>query len=71
VTFGKLKQIVEDNNIPDDVTLMSDSEWECGATDMDGVYYNEEENTIVFTQEGNEYEDYWEDKNWKLLSGRK
>ena len=50
MTFAELNKIIEENNIPHDVKLMSDSGWECGATDMDGVYYNREKNEIVFTQ---------------------
>lgn len=50
MTFAELNKIIEDNNIPHDVKLMSDSGWECSATDMDGVYYNREKNEIVFTQ---------------------
>lgn len=50
MTFAELNKIIEENNIPHDVKLMSDSGWECGASDMDGVYYNKEKNEIVFTQ---------------------
>ena len=50
MTFAELNKIIEENNIPHDVKLMSDSGWECSATDMDGVYYNREKNEIVFTQ---------------------
>lgn len=67
MTFKKLKQVIEKNNIPEDVTLMSDSGWECCATDMDGVYYNEDKKVIVFTQVGDEYDDYHTSPLWKLL----
>ena len=50
MTFEKLEQLINKYNISKDVTLMSDSGWECDATDMDGVFYNKEENVIVFTQ---------------------
>lgn len=50
MTVGELINIFRQNNIPNDATLMSDSGWECCATDMDGVYYNKLENTVVFTQ---------------------
>lgn len=50
MTFAEINKIIEENNIPHDVKLMSDSGWECSATDMDGVYYNREKNEIVFTQ---------------------
>lgn len=73
MTFEKLKQIIEKNNIPEDVTLMSDSGWECCATKMDGVYYNECENVMVFTQTGDKYEIYHQNpllkQLWKQLHG--
>lgn len=50
MTFKELKKLLEDNHIPDDVHFESDSGWECGPTEMDGVFYNKEKNTIVFTQ---------------------
>lgn len=50
MTFAELNKIIEENHIPHDVKLMSDSGWECSATDMNGVYYNRERNEIVFTQ---------------------
>ncbi len=62
MTVKELKQILTANNIPEDARLMSDSGWECGATDMDGVYYNPKENIVVFTQE---YEyNYGDDFKW-------
>ena len=62
MTFAELNKIIEENNIPHDVKLMSDSGWECSATDMDGVYYNKEKNEIVFTQKTQEL-DGWFDNN--------
>jgi hypothetical protein len=55
MTLGKLKEILEKNNIPDNAILMSDSGWECDATDMNGIYYNKEKNIVVFTQGYDEY----------------
>ena len=49
MTFEQLQKIISDNNIPHDVKLLSDSGWECGFTDMDGVFYNRKENHIIFT----------------------
>ena len=40
MTVCELINIFKQNNIPNDAILMSDSGWECFATDMDGVYYN-------------------------------
>lgn len=50
MTMELLEQILKDNNIPKDVHLMSDSGWECDPTEMDGIFYNRQSNTIVFTQ---------------------
>lgn len=65
MTFAKLQQIIKENNIPEDVTLTSDSGWECFATDMNGVYYSHELNEIVFTQHGDKYDSYF--GKWQLL----
>lgn len=51
MTIAKLNKILRENNIPEDATLMSDSDWECCATDTVGVYYRAEDNTIVLTQD--------------------
>ena len=68
MTFATLQKIIADNDIPDDVHLMSDSGWECSATDMDGVYYNKRENTIVFTQEEQpDYDYYTLAGEWELI----
>lgn len=50
MTFEKLSKIIEKYNIPKDVVLLSDSGWECSETEMQGVFYNREENKIIFTQ---------------------
>ena len=71
MTFEKLKQVIEKNNIPEDVHLLSDSGWECSATEMDGVYYNECKNVIVFTQVGDEFDYRYTDSPWKRLHRRK
>lgn len=67
MTFCQLRSIIKDNNIPEDVRFMSDSGWECDATDMDGIYYQESTNTIVFTQSISEYEKYSSEPGWKAL----
>lgn len=66
MTFAILKEIFEEHNIPSDAILMSDSSWELDATHMDGVFYNEETNRVVFTQ-GSEYEDKYSEAPWKSL----
>lgn len=63
MTYGLLKQIFEENNIPDDAKLMSDSGWECDPTEMDGIYYCEEDNEVVFTQ-GSLYDSYYASEDW-------
>lgn len=58
MTFDQLSKIIKQNRIPKNVHLLSDSGWECDATEMGGVYYNKDENVIVFTQLCSEYEKY-------------
>lgn len=65
MTFEKLNQIIIDNDIPTDIRLMSDSGWEVCETEMDGVYYNRDNNVIVFTQEPERL--YNEDDNYERL----
>lgn len=71
MTFQLLNDLIKENNIPENVKLMSDSGWECGATNMNGVWYCKRFNTIVFTQNGSEYDyDYVNDNDWKLIYGQ-
>ena len=58
MTLELLNKICEKYDIPKNVTFLSDSGWECGPTEMDGIYYNREKNLIVFTQEISKYEAY-------------
>ena len=37
MTFEKLALLIERYNIPHDVEILSDSGWECNATNMDGI----------------------------------
>lgn len=68
MTFKELKELLEDNHIPDDVHFESDSGWECGPTEMDGVFYNKDENTIVFTQGcWGGLDDYMTLDGWEML----
>lgn len=69
MTVGKLTQILKENNIPEDAVMLSDSGWECDATDMDGVYYNKGRNELVFTRNGDKYDHYYNKPEWQLLSG--
>lgn len=64
----ELYEIIKKNSIPEDAILLSDSGWECGATDMNGIYYNKKENIIVFTQEFDEFDkDYYNNPEWIML----
>lgn len=69
MTFKELQNIIKDNNIPEDVHLLSNSGWECDATEMDGVYYNETLNEIVFTQGSFGNYQYDDDDAWKKIKG--
>ena len=42
--------VLKEHNIPEDVKILSDSGWECGATDIEAVYYNKKENYITLVQ---------------------
>lgn len=55
MTYKQLTDIIKTHNISEDVHLVSDSGWECYDTEMDGVWYYAEKNTIIFTQ-GGKYE---------------
>lgn len=69
MTYKELKEIFTKNNIPENAQLMSDSGWECCATDMDGIYYNKESNTIVFRRNISKYESHYTKENgWIALS---
>ncbi len=71
MTFELLKKIIQVNNIPENVTLESNSGWECSATDMNGAYYNSEENVLVFTQYTCSHDDYYNKPEWKMVYGKK
>lgn len=73
MTFNKLQKLIKQYNIKDDVKLMSDSGWEVDETEMNGVYYNENLNIIIFTQsfKHTSVYNYNENKNWiKLIERR-
>jgi hypothetical protein len=69
MTFKDLCKIIKDNNIPNNVILRSDSGWEANDTEMNGVWYNKNRNTIVFTQDNTmSYSTRKEAEDWKCLS---
>lgn len=61
MTFELLNKIIEENNIPQDVHLMSDSGWEYDETEINGVYYNRKENVLIFTQCGDRCDSWFEE----------
>lgn len=67
MTFKKLKELIEKYKIPSNVELLSDSGWECNETDMDGVFYNQKENHIIFTQQFEYSYQYSENKEYQKL----
>ena len=70
MTFKDLENLIITNSIPKNVKLMSDSGWECSETEMDGVWYNRELNTIIFTQGDYMKCDHWSDEEgWVALHG--
>lgn len=69
MTFKKLSQIIEENNIPHDVQLQSYSERECHEIEMEGVYYDAEENRLIFTRHGTVYDRCFQEE-FCILNGR-
>lgn len=69
MTFERLQQIIEENSIPHDVQLQSDSGWECCKTEMDGIYYDAEENRLIFTQEGDVSDKWFGENGVYILNG--
>lgn len=67
MTMELLERIMEENNIPKDVHFMSDSGWECDPTEMNGVFYNRQSNTIIFTQSGTSDREYEASEDWEIL----
>lgn len=57
MTFKKLKELIEKYEISEDVVLRSDSGWECGPTDIGGVWYSWKNNEIILTQFPNDDEE--------------
>lgn len=64
-----LLNLMEKHNIPKNVTIQSDSGWECCETDMDGIYYNRRSNTLIFTQSGTVYDKWFHSPDWELIYG--
>ena len=60
LSFKDLADFIKKYNIPEDVQLYSDSEWECGPTHCGMAFYNPVTNELVFTQ-GYSYSEYAHD----------
>jgi len=50
MTYKELKSLIENNNIPENVVLMSNSGWECGATSVEVCYYSPSKNELHLVQ---------------------
>ena len=70
MTYELLTKIIEENNIPKDVKFMSDSGWECCETEMDGIFYNKEENILIFTQKGDQYDSWFKKHGCMCVYGK-
>lgn len=70
MTYELLTKIVEENNIPKDVKLMSDSGWECSESEMDGIFYSKEENILIFTQDGDQYDSWYKKPGYVCVYGK-
>lgn len=58
-------ELLNKHGIPHDSEIMSDSGWECDATDVDGIYYNIITDVIVLTQ--GECDKYENNLEWVRL----
>ena len=74
LTFEKLAEIIERNQIPKSVRLMSDSGWKCDPTEMTIMYYSKKENVIVFSQDAGDgahctvcHKQYYDKPDWVIL----
>lgn len=66
--FYELVELFDKFGVSEDVKLKSDSGWECSATEMNGVFYNEKENLIVFTQANGASGDEYSSQDWVCLT---
>lgn len=70
MNLNKLLELIKEYDIPEDVKLLSDSGWECGSSEMDGLYYNRNENVLVFTQYIDVCDSYHKHRDWEIISGK-
>ena len=67
MTLELLNKICEENNVPKDVHLRSDSGWECSPTEMNGVWFDALRNEMIITQGYHEVDEYLD---YKCLYGK-
>lgn len=58
------------NDIPLDAEIMTDSGWECDATEVDMIYYNSKTNVVVLTRNCQRH-NYRDNNDWTLLCKKK
>ena len=68
MTLFDLLETLNRNNVPQDAKIMSDSGWECSATNVNGLYYNAKQNTVVLVQFVAENSKYLKKKGWVELT---
>ena len=68
MTLAELNRICNDNQIADDVLLLSDSGWECYETQMNGAWYSNIDHAIVFVQDPDREKYEVDDLKWHKLS---
>ena len=68
MTISELNDLCKRNNIKENVTILSDSRWECSESPVELVWYSEIDNVIVLTQ-NHQYEPYTiDDSSWHILT---
>lgn len=67
ITVGSLIGITVTCGVPSDAAIMTDSGWECDATEVNLVYYNAKTKVLMLTREYGNYEQYADSDDWKLL----
>ena len=66
--INELLSLLNKHKIPLNADIQNDSGWECDATDVGGVYYNEVTNTVVLTQEIYVGDIYYGAKGWIVVN---
>lgn len=67
INVGTLIGIFINNQIDNDAVIMTDSGWECDATEVNMIYYNAKTNVIMLTRKYGNYDTYDDSEDWKLL----